>query len=145
MHMQPAPNTKGTIVLGSTSSDPHVVPLFLVKLLLEENGYRVVNLRCSNTPEAFVAAAGAQADIRAIVISNNNGAACEDLEGLSDALAQGQARVPVILGGRAWVHFSKALEDTLHGHGITHICTDFDALMRVLDGIERDTPCHTHA
>jgi len=139
------PNTKGTVVLGSTSSDPHVVPLFLAKLMLEENGYQVVNLRCFNSPENFVSTAQSLSDIRAIVISNNNGAACEDLEGLSMALDQSQTKVPVILGGRAWLHFTPEIERTLQDLGITHICKDFDALLQTLDAMERIEPCRTLA
>jgi methylmalonyl-CoA mutase cobalamin-binding subunit len=145
MNSHVVPNTKGIVVLGSTSSDPHVVPLFLAKLMLEENGYQVVNLRCFNAPETFVTTAQDHEDIRAIVISNNNGAACEDLEGLSTALGRSKTRIPVILGGRAWLEFTPEIERTLHDHGITHICKDFDALLHTLETMKGTVPCHTLA
>ena len=143
MNSYAKPNTKGTVVLGTTSSDPHVVPLFLAKLMLEENGYDVVNLRCFNTPDKFVSAAQDVADIRAIVISCNNGAACEDLDGLRAALDSCERPIPVLLGGRAWLAFTPAIERALQDHGITHICSDFDALLTTLDTIEGDVPCLT--
>lgn len=51
-------NTRGTVVIGSTESDAHVVPIFLLSLELENRGYRVENLRCFNSAQSFAEAAG---------------------------------------------------------------------------------------
>ena len=130
-----SPNSRGTIVIGSTSSDPHVVPLYLLKLCLEERGWQVQNLRCFNSPERFVRAAEAGGDTRAIVISNNNGAACEDLADLPQVLGKTGCTVPVLLGGRAWITFTPEIGDDLRRLGITRHCATFEALLAELDAI----------
>jgi methylmalonyl-CoA mutase cobalamin-binding subunit len=135
-----SPNSLGTIVIGSTSSDPHVVPLYLLKLCLEERGWQVLNLRCFNSAEQFVRMAEADRDTRAIVISNNNGAACEDLADLPQVLEESGCKVPVLLGGRAWITFTPEIGEDLRRLGISRHCATFEALLAELDAITAGAP-----
>lgn len=136
-------NTKGTIILGATASDPHVVPIFLAKMILEADGYTVRNLRACNTVQDFARAAGSARDTVALIIANNNGAAAEDLAGLDAALACQGVHVPVILGGHYWVGLTPAagVEDDLHARGVTHFCTDMAQMLPLLAQLREVPEC----
>lgn len=130
--MTRAPNHRGTIVLGSTESDAHVVSIYLIALTLEQNGFRVENLRCFNTVASFAEHAKGP-NTRALVISNQNGAAYDDLQGLSAALGADNT-VPVILGGHYYVGVGdKAVhEERMRSVGVTHFISTIDGLVDFL-------------
>lgn len=134
--MSPNLNTRGTIVLGGTESDAHVVPLYLIALELESRGYVVRNLRGFNSAAAFAAAVG-ETQAKALVISNNNGAAYDDLLGLPEALAglKRAADFPVVVGGHYHVGVGdpKAAQEALSRLGVTHFISSIDGLMRFLE------------
>jgi len=59
--------SKGTVVIGTVKGDLHDIGKNLVRLLLESNGFRVVDLGADVAPERFIAAAQAEsADIVAL-------------------------------------------------------------------------------
>ncbi|MGL6210962.1 MAG: hypothetical protein ACRC14_14160, partial [Paracoccaceae bacterium] len=92
-----------------------------------------------NTAARFVSAAQDGRDTRAIVISNNNGAACEDLADLPQVLGAAGCDLPVILGGRAWISFTPEIGEDLRRLGISRHCATFEALLAELDGISAGT------
>lgn len=136
-------NTKGTVILGATASDPHVVPIFLAKLMLEGDGYQVRNLRCFNSADDFARAASCESDLKAVVIANNNGAASEDLADLRAAFDRRGVTAPVILGGHYWVGVtdSTGAQATLAAQGVTHFCNDMKQLLPLLTDLEEVPAC----
>lgn len=87
---------KGTVIIGGTESDTHVVSLYLAALLLAEHGYSVINRTCQNPTMDLVASPGEQLDVLAYVICNQNGHALEDLR---DLPSHKPVSAPIILGG----------------------------------------------
>ncbi len=130
--MSLVPNHRGSIVIGSTESDAHVVSIYLIALNMEQNGFQVENMRCFNSAEAFADRAR-QTNARAIVISNQNGSAYDDLVGLADAL--GDTGIPVILGGHYYVGVGDPTEHEarLREVGVTHFTSSIEELMVLLE------------
>jgi methylmalonyl-CoA mutase cobalamin-binding subunit len=127
-------NTRGTIVIGSTESDAHVVPIYLISLELENQGFVVENLRCFNSAAAFADAAR-RVKARAVVISNQNGQAYDDLAGLPEALGADND-IPVVLGGHYHVGVGDpaAAEAALATLGVTHFISSIEGLLEFLQG-----------
>lgn len=127
-------NTRGTIVIGSTASDAHVVPIFLISVELERLGFRIENLRGFNSAAAF-AEAVRRVDARALVISNNNGQAFDDLAGLPEALDG--SPVPVLLGGHFHVGVGDQTEarEKLKSRGVTQFVTSIEGLVSSLEAL----------
>ncbi|WP_095144254.1 MULTISPECIES: cobalamin B12-binding domain-containing protein [unclassified Pseudomonas] len=125
-------NHRGTIVIGGTESDAHVVSIYLIALSLEQNGFRVENMRGFNSVADFVERARST-NAKAIVISNQNGSAYDDLIGLSDALGA-DSEIPVILGGHYFVGVGDSTihEERLRSVGVTHVCSTIDSLIDYL-------------
>ena len=125
-------NSRGTIVIGATRSDAHVVPVHLISLMLEENGYEVVNLSCCNPTAAFF-----DPDLptppRAVVIANQNGQALDDLR----ELATSKGPAPVILGGHYHVGCAAdpEVDAALRAAGVDHFARTPEELLGILGGL----------
>lgn len=130
--MSGLPLHRGTIVIGGTESDAHVVSIYLIALSLEQNGFRVENIRTFNSVADFVDRARSTS-AKAIVISNQNGSAYDDLIGLSDALGP-YRQIPVVLGGHYFVGVGDPAihEKRLRSVGVTHFCSTIDGLVEFL-------------
>ncbi len=130
-------NTRGAVVIGGTESDAHVVPLYLIALELENRGFVVRNLRCFNSVAAF-AEAVRETEAKALVISNNNGAAYDDLAGLAEALDKalgGACGIPVAVGGHYYVGVGDPApaQEALRTRGVTHFLSSIDGLVKFLE------------
>jgi methylmalonyl-CoA mutase cobalamin-binding subunit len=130
--MSVLPNLRGTIIIGGTESDAHVVSIYLSALSLEQNGFQVENIRGFNSVADFAERARSTC-AKAIVISNQNGSAYDDLIGLSDGLGAG-SEIPVILGGHYFVGVGDPAihEERLRSVGVTHFCSTIDELINYL-------------
>ncbi len=128
-------NQKGTIVIGATESDAHVVSLYLAKFMLEENGYVVVNRTCQNPTAELLAAAPDNEDVLAYVICNQNGHAAEDLKSLPNYK---WPNIPVILGGHYCLgcHDIQAQKFKLSQIGVDFFADSLDDLLPMLKHIE---------
>lgn len=126
------PDLRGTVVIGGTESDAHVVSIYLIALALEQNGFQVENIRSFNSVTDFVERARNTGAV-AIVISNQNGSAYDDLIGLADALGPG-SEIPVILGGHYFVGVGDPAihQERLRSVGVTHFCATIDELVNYL-------------
>lgn len=125
-------NYRGTVVIGGTESDAHVVSIYLIALSLELKGFQVENMRCFNKVQDFAERAR-NTNANAIVISNQNGQAYDDLMGLSDALGSDCA-TPVILGGHYYVGVGDKTihEERLRGIGVTRFAYSIEDLVDYL-------------
>jgi methylaspartate mutase sigma subunit len=104
-----AEGSRGTVILGVTGSDTHVVANHLIAHMLRENGYKVVNLGACTPLQDFMEAHAQNPDALAIVIGSLNGHAKDDLRGLLETKEQYGIRCPVILGGNLSVGSKKEL------------------------------------
>ena len=102
---------KGTVIIGGTESDTHVVSIYLAAFMLEEYGYHVINRSCQNATADLMAAAEEGEDILAYVVCNQNGHALEDLR---DLRLCKPASTPVILGGHYTIGCHKKLTQQCH-------------------------------
>ena len=125
---------KGTVIIGGTESDTHVVSLYLAALLLAEHGYHVINRTCQNTTVDLMAPPSERLEVLAYVICNQNGHALEDLRDL--ALHQPNS-VPVILGGHYTLgcHNKLSQENQLKALGISFFADSLDDLITLLSQI----------
>ncbi|MER7186269.1 cobalamin-dependent protein, partial [Streptomyces hyaluromycini] len=92
--------TPGVAVVSGLSSDAHTWNLVYLQLLLEESGYRVVNLGAC-VPDAELAARCRRARPELIALGSVNGHAGQDGPRAVAAIrAQpGLVTVPVVIGG----------------------------------------------
>ncbi len=129
-----ASNSKGTVILGGTESDSHVVSIFLCALMLEEEGYDVVNLGCMCPAAELFGNHGIDGLIVAHVVCNQNGHALEDLR---LAMTAKRTDAPIILGGHYTLgcHDKAAQQRQLRQCGIDLFVESLDALVGVLNGI----------
>lgn len=97
-------NTKGTVIIGGTRSDAHVVSIYIATMMLEESGYDVVNLSCQNETPSFFSPDLMARDLIACIICNQNGHAIDDLRDLPHYKPEG---VPVALAG----HYTLGAQD----------------------------------
>lgn len=130
--------TKGTVIIGGTKSDAHVVSIHLVALLLRENGYEVVNRSCMNETEALLDISNIFDDPLAIIIVNQNGQAIDDLKTLSESKENNGVQAPIILGGHYWVgcHDRAKFDQILIAEGIDYCLTEIDDLLPLLEILE---------
>lgn len=93
------PTAKGTVVLGVTASDSHVVANHLIAIFLRAQGFQVINLGPCTPTEEFMRTASETPDLAAVLIGSLNGHAVEDLSDLPHWRAVHKVRAPVIVGG----------------------------------------------
>lgn len=134
--MNPINQARGTVVIGGTESDAHVVSIYLLSLILESNGFQVENMRCFNTASDFVERA-MQTNAQTIVISNQNGQAYDDLIELPDAMKKG-CDATVILGGHYYVGVGEKEqhEARLRNVGVNRFAYTMDELLGQLKDLE---------
>jgi methylmalonyl-CoA mutase cobalamin-binding subunit len=128
-------NEKGTIIIGATESDTHVVSLYLAAFMLEKNGYAVINRVCQNPVAELLAPAPDNEEVLAYIICNQNGHAAEDLK---DLLHYKSPNSPVILGGHYCLgcHDMQAQERALSRFGVDFFADSLDDLLPMLERIE---------
>jgi hypothetical protein len=125
---------KGTVILGGTESDTHVVSLYLAARLLSEHGYFVINRTCQNTTADLMAPPDEKMEVIAYVIANQNGHALEDLR---DLLLYRPISVPIILGGHYTLgcHNKQSQQSKLRAIGISHFADRLSDLIPILKQI----------
>lgn len=125
---------KGTVILGGTESDTHVVSLYLAARLLTEHGYFVINRACQNPTADLMAPADEPLEVLAYVICNQNGHAHEDLR---DLLLYRPRAVPIILGGHYTLgcHNKESQQSQLRAMGISHFADHLGDLVPMLSQI----------
>ncbi|MEI2774825.1 MAG: cobalamin-dependent protein [Tetrasphaera sp.] len=103
----PAP----TVVVTSVASDSHMWNLVYVQLLVEELGYRVVNLGPC-TPEALVIEACRLHAADLLVVSTVNGHGYLDGLRLITALREcaDLGHLPAVIGGKLGIHGGESVE-----------------------------------
>jgi methylmalonyl-CoA mutase cobalamin-binding subunit len=126
--------SKGTVIIGGTESDTHVVSLYLAAIMLEEHGYRVINRTCQNPTADLMADAGEEVEVLAYVVCNQNGHALEDLRDLR--LFKSRA-TPIILGGHYTLgcHNKLAQQSELRAVGVDLFVESLGDLIPLLDQI----------
>ncbi len=126
---------KGTVVLGTVQGDLHDIGKSLVGMLLEGNGFTVIDLGVDVPPDVFVAAAKEHsADIVALsaLLTTTTPQFVEVIRSLADAGLQG--KVKVMIGGAP---VSRGLADELGAEGFAEECVSaVDEAKRLL-GKER--------
>jgi methylaspartate mutase sigma subunit len=136
--------SKYRLVIGMTESDCHTVPIYLLKLFLEERNVEVLNLgACVSLDRMFTAARdfGAQA----IVFGAQNGHAFDDLMGLLACKTRYGLSCPVFLGGNLTVGAEKEPDtaEAFRKIGVDYIVSSFDGLLsiflRLSSSQERET------
>jgi len=125
---------KGTVIIGGTESDTHVVSLYLAAIMLEEYGYRVINRTCQNPAADLMADAGEGVEILAYVVCNQNGHALEDLR---DLRLYKSGSAPVILGGHYTLgcHNKPEQQSQLRDVGVDLFVESLTDLIPLLDQI----------
>ena len=125
---------KGTVIIGGTESDTHVVSLYLAAIMLEEYGYQVINRTCQNPAVDLMADAGEEVEVLAYVICNQNGHALEDLR---DLRLYKSGSAPVILGGHYTLgcHNKPAQQSQLRAVGVELFVESLTDLIPLLDQI----------
>ena len=125
---------KGTVIIGGTESDTHVVSLYLAAIMLEEYGYQVINRTCQNPAADLMADAGKGVEVLAYVICNQNGHALEDLR---DLRLYKSGSAPVILGGHYTLgcHNKPAQQSQLRAVGVDLFVESLTDLIPLLDQI----------
>lgn len=125
---------KGTVIMGGTESDTHVVSLYLAALMLEEYGYRVINRTCQNPAVDLMADPGKGVEVLAYVVCNQNGHALEDLR---DLRLYKSGSAPVVLGGHYTLgcHNKPAQQSQLQDVGVDLFVESLTDLIPLLDQI----------
>jgi methylaspartate mutase sigma subunit len=90
---------RGTVVLGVTASDSHVVANHMISIYLRGQGFHVVNLGPCTPTEEFMRVAATAPDLVAVLIGSLNGHALDDLADLPRWRADYQIHAPIIVGG----------------------------------------------
>ncbi|MFH2001947.1 MAG: corrinoid protein [Planctomycetota bacterium] len=92
--------TRGTVVIGTVRGDLHDIGKNLVRIMLEGNGYKVIDLGADVAPEKFVDAAvqnKACAIAMSALLTTTMGAMVETMKALKNRQDAGQ--IKVIIGG----------------------------------------------
>jgi methylmalonyl-CoA mutase cobalamin-binding subunit len=136
----PVSNTKGNVIIGGTESDVHVVPIYIIAQILQEEGYNTTNLSCCNKTENFFSKSTGQAPI-AIIISNQNGNALNDLRDISEFREKYNSSVPIILGGHYYLgcHLVPSINERLYEIGVDFIVETPDRLLEILEQLRRSS------
>ncbi|MCF2164424.1 MULTISPECIES: methylaspartate mutase subunit S [Halobacterium] len=90
--------TDPTVVLGTIGSDAHAVGITLLDHALREAGFTVHNLGAQTAKTEFAAAA-ADHDADAVLVSSLYGHAQQDCAGLHDQLAAAGVDATTVVGG----------------------------------------------
>ncbi|MBQ0911044.1 cobalamin B12-binding domain-containing protein [Streptomyces sp. RM99] len=101
--------TAGTVVVTTVASDSHTWNLVFLQLLLEERGYRVINLGPC-VPDSLLLSECLRHDPALVVVSSVNGHGHVDGLRLARTLRghPDLATVPVVIGGKLGVSASAA-------------------------------------
>jgi methylmalonyl-CoA mutase cobalamin-binding subunit len=123
---------KGTVIVGGTESDTHVVSLYVASIMLEEAGYRVVNRACQNPVAELMAEPPGGGPVLAYVVCNQNGHALEDLRALRQFKS---AATPVILGGHYTLgcHDKHAQQGRLRELGVDYFVETLEEVLPMLE------------
>ena len=114
-------HTKGTVVLGTVEGDLHDIGKNLVRMMLDSNGYNVVDLGVDVSPDSFVSAAKENsADIVAMSALLTTTMTCfpTAVEALQKAGLK--SKVKVLIGGAP---VSRAYADEIGAEGFAEDCT----------------------
>ncbi|MFG2860300.1 cobalamin B12-binding domain-containing protein [Streptomyces sioyaensis] len=92
-------------VVTTISSDAHTWNLVYLQIVLEERGWRVINLG-SCTPVELVVESLTESDVDLLVVSTVNGHGLLEVPALLDAVLHvpARSRPPVVLGGKLSTH-----------------------------------------
>jgi len=131
---------RNVVLIGGTSSDSHVVSIYLAELFLKEHGYRVINNSCQNSVEELLGLDRNCDDLLAVVIVNQNGLALDDLRGLKAYKNLMPRRVPIILGGHYWIgcERSDSYVDQVKQCGVDYQLCAIDELAPLLREISEE-------
>jgi len=114
-------HTKGTVVLGTVEGDLHDIGKNLVRMMLDSNGYNVVDLGVDVSPDAFVSAARENsADIVAMSALLTTTMTCFPLAVEALQKAGLKSKVKVLIGGAP---VSRAYADEIGAEGFAEDCT----------------------
>lgn len=120
------------VLLSGTASDSHTWNLVYLQLLLEEEGYRVVNLGACVPPVLLADECEAeQPDL--VVLSTVNGHGYQDgPRALAEVRGRpGLAAIPVVIGGKLGTGGPEpAQADALRAAGFTEVFDDDTAITR---------------
>lgn len=120
------------VLLSGTASDSHTWNLVYLQLLLEEEGYRVVNLGACVPPVLLADECEAeQPDL--VVLSTVNGHGYQDgPRALAEVRSRpGLASVPVVIGGKLGTGGPEPVQaDALRAAGFTEVFDDDTAITR---------------
>lgn len=98
-----------TVVLGVIGSDAHVVGVTILEHALKENEFDVINLGAQTPPEDFAAAA-AENEADAVLVSSMDGHAERNCEGLHELFADVGVDPVTLVGGNLAVGQTTASE-----------------------------------
>lgn len=133
------------VLLSGTASDSHTWNLVYLQLLLEETGYRVVNLGACVPPALLADECEAeQPDL--VVLSTVNGHGYQDgPRALAELRSRpGLAAVPVVIGGKLGIGGPEpAQADALRAAGFAEVFDDDTAITRFREFIASHALCRT--
>ncbi|WP_054934253.1 cobalamin-dependent protein [Paraburkholderia caribensis] len=134
--------SRGTIVLGVTASDAHVVGNHLIAMYLRRQRFHVVNLGACTPTEEFMRAASQADNLVAVLIGSLNGHALEDLADLPRLREQYGVTAPIIVGGNLSVGAIKS-DDTiarLHALGADGILSHPRQILDAIGSLDAPPP-----
>lgn len=133
------PNTRGTVVIGATASDAHVVSLFLATLMMQDEGYDVFNRGCQNTTTELFEALPDDDRPLCYIIVNQNGHAISDLRDMPAARRRAAVDAPIALAGHYVVGASddEVQRATLADLGVDVFLNQMSDLLPFLDRVRR--------
>lgn len=92
--------SKGTIVIGTSSSELHVLPLMIAADLIRLEGFEVLDLGCNLPPDSFATIAAKQQRLVAVGVSATSPDQVDEIQETVAAL-RAVVDAPVFLGGSA--------------------------------------------
>ena len=90
---------RGSIVLGAAPGEAHGLPVAMLADPLRDRGYDVVDLGADTPAAAFVAAAGAVADLTSVGISTSTPTAEGAVGSVVAGLRNAGVEIPILVGG----------------------------------------------
>jgi methylmalonyl-CoA mutase cobalamin-binding subunit len=133
-------NSKGSIIIGATESDPHVVSLFLARVYLEEEGYDVIYRGCQSSVDELITDVDRDLDLICYIFVNQNGHAVSDLRNLRKRKDELAVSVPICLAGHYTVPTAciDEVRKSLRHAGIDLFIESFEELISTIEQICSD-------
>ena len=113
-HMSRRGVPRGTVVLGSTATELHSLPVSIAADLIRDAGYKVLDLGVNLPPESFADTLAEMPDVHAAAISVTNPGQEKEIAATIAAIRK-VSDVPIIVGG-AGIEREPALAAGADGH-----------------------------